>query len=217
MVGHEYYRTHYATLTASKSNMFDPKNHELSGAVTDGSNDSYTTDYNTEGYFGRLQYDYDGKYFVSASYRRDASSRFHPDNRWGNFWSLGGAWIISKEDFFNADWIDMLKIKASYGSQGNDNIGNYLYTNTYTIVNAGGYPASVPNAMGNKNITWETNGNFNAGVDFELFKGRLTGTAEFSSVKRPICCSLSHYLLQWDIHLIMITLVICGTLVPNWN
>ena len=179
MVGHEYYRTHYATLTASKSNMFDPKNHELSGAVTDGSNDSYTTDYNTEGYFGRLQYDYDGKYFVSASYRRDASSRFHPDNRWGNFWSLGGAWIISKEDFFNADWIDMLKIKASYGSQGNDNIGNYLYTNTYTIVNAGGYPASVPNAMGNKNITWETNGNFNAGVDFELFKGRLTGTAEF--------------------------------------
>lgn len=73
----------------------------------------------------------------------------------------------------------MLKIKASYGSQGNDNIGNYLYTNTYTIVNAGGYPASVPNAMGNKNITWETNGNFNAGVDFELFKGRLTGTAEF--------------------------------------
>ena len=179
MLGHESYRYKYYYLYASKSNVFDPTNTELAGAITENGSDSYVTDYNTEGYFARLQYDFAEKYFLSGSYRRDASSRFHPDNRWGNFWSAGAAWIISKEDFFDVDWVDMLKVKASYGSQGNDNIGNYLYVNTYTIVNAGGSPAANPSTMGNKDITWETNGNFNAGFDFELFKGRLSGTVEY--------------------------------------
>ena len=190
MVGHEYYRTRFYDVYASKSNMFDPANHELSGAVTDGSNSSYTTDYNTEGYFGRVQYNYEEKYYASASYRRDASSRFHPDNRWGNFWSAGVAWLISKEKFFenlDLDWVDMIKIKASYGSQGNDNIADAYetprYMNTYNIVNSSGYPAAVPNTLGNKDISWETNGNFNAGFDFEFFKNRLSGTFEFFNRK----------------------------------
>lgn len=179
MLGHEAYRSKFYTLMGSRSNVFDPSNTELSGAITDKGTDSYTTDYNTEGYFSRVQYDYDNKYFASASYRRDASSRFHPDNRWGNFWSAGLAWMINKEDWFDTSWIDMLKLKASYGSQGNDNIGDYRYTNTYTITNSNGYPAAVPNVKGNKDITWETNGNFNAGIDFELFRGRLSGTVEY--------------------------------------
>ena len=179
MLGHEAYRNKYYYLYASKANMFDPTNHELAGAITDNGSNSYTTDYNTEGYFGRVQYDYAEKYFLSGSYRRDASSRFHPDHRWGNFWSAGGAWIISKEDFFDVAWIDMLKIKASYGSQGNDNIGNYRYVNTYTIENSAGNPAATPSTMGNENITWETNGNFNAGVEFELFGQRLNGSVEY--------------------------------------
>ena len=179
MLGHESFRYKYYYLYASKSNSFDPANIELAGAITNVNSSSYIDDYNTEGYFGRVQYDFNEKYFLSASYRRDASSRFHPDNRWGNFWSAGAAWIISKENFFNAEWIDMLKLKASYGSQGNDNIGNYRYVNTYNIVNAGGNPAALPATMGNKDITWETNGNFNAGVDFELFQGRFTGTVEY--------------------------------------
>ena len=179
MLGHESYRSKYYSLYASKSNSFDPTNIELSGAITNVNSDSYTTDYNTEGYFGRVQYDFDEKYFVSGSYRRDASSRFHPDHRWGNFWSAGAAWIISKEDFFDVAWIDLLKLKASYGSQGNDKIGNYLYVNTYNIINSAGHPAAVPAAMGNKDITWETNGNFNAGVEFELFDARLNGSVEY--------------------------------------
>lgn len=183
MLGHESYRYKYYYLYASKSNMFDPNNQELIGAIRDGSANSYTTDYNTEGYFGRMQYDYNEKYFVSASYRRDASSRFHPDNRWGNFWSLGAAWLINKEDFFNVEWINELKLKASYGSQGNDNIGNYRYVTTYEIVNANGNPAAVPNAMGNKDITWETNGNFNVGVDFAILNNRLSGTVEYFNRK----------------------------------
>ena len=179
MLGHESFYYKYYELYASKSNSFDPTNIELAGAITNVNSSSYISDYNTEGYFGRVQYDFDEKYFLSGSYRRDASSRFHPDNRWGNFWSAGAAWIISKESFFNADWVDLLKIKASYGQQGNDNIGNYRYVNTYTIVNSGGSPAALPNTMGNKDITWETNGNFNAGVDFEFFDGRFTGTVEY--------------------------------------
>ena len=179
MLGHESYRSKYYYLYASKSGMFDPNNSELAGAITENGNNSYSSDYNTEGYFGRIQYDYAEKYFLSASYRRDASSRFHPDARWGNFWSAGGAWLINKEDFFDVEWIDLLKLKASYGSQGNDNIGNFRYINTYTIVNSNGNPAALPSTLGNPDITWETNGNFNAGFDFELFKGRLTGTIEY--------------------------------------
>ncbi len=179
MLGHEYYRRMYYYLSATKKNMFDPNNYELAGAITDDGGTSYTTDYNTEGYFGRAMYDYDNRYYVSASYRRDASSRFHPDNRWGDFWSASAAWDISKESWFKATWVDFLKVKASYGEQGNDQIADFLYTTRYDIVNSNGKPAAVPYALGNKDITWETQGNFNVGVDFELLRGRIGGTIEY--------------------------------------
>ena len=179
MLGHEYYRNRYYYLYASKSGMFDPTGVELDGAIKDGSSSSYTSDYNTEGFFGRAMYDYDNRYYVQASYRRDASSRFHPDNRWGDFWSASAAWDICKEDWFNASWVNMLKVKASYGEQGNDQINDFLYMTRYEIVNSNGNPAAIPYSLGNKDITWETQGNFNAGVDFELFNGRLGGTIEF--------------------------------------
>ena len=179
MLGHESFMNKYYTLNGAKQNMFDPSNHELDGSVNEVSQSSYTTMYNTEGYFGRVQYDYDNKYFGSASYRRDASSRFHKDHRWGNFWSAGAAWIISKEEWFYAPYFDLLKLKASYGTQGNDNIGNYRYTDTYEIVNSSGSPAAIPLQMGNPNITWETNRNFNAGIDFEMFSNRFSGSVEY--------------------------------------
>ena len=180
MLGHEYYRTRYYYLTASKNNLFSVFNDELAGAVNTGTMNSYTTDYNVEGWFGRVQYNYDNKYFGSLSYRRDASSRFHPDHRWGNFWSLGGAWIISKEKWFNAPWVDELKFKASYGEQGNDNIGSYLYTDTYSIVPSGGGAGVKPSSTkGNETITWEKNGNFNTGFEFSFFRGRLAGSIEY--------------------------------------
>jgi len=178
LLGHESYKSKYYFLEADRSNMFDPKNFELDGAVTSGESSSYKSEYNNEGWLGRAQYNYEEKYFGSFSIRRDASSRFHPDHRWGTFWSLGGAWIISKEEWFTAPWVNLLKIKASYGEQGNDNIDNYLYTNTYNIVNGSGQPAATPATMGNPNISWEKNGNLNAGVEFELFKSRLNGSVE---------------------------------------
>ena len=180
MVGHEYYRTRYYVLAGSKSNIFSIYNSELDAAIVDGSISSYTTDYNTEGFFGRAQYNYAQKYFGSFSYRRDASSRFDPDNRWGNFWSFGGAWILSKEKWFESSWIDELKLKASYGEQGNDNIGDYLYTDRYSFGNSNGSISLKPSSTkGNRKISWEKGGNLNIGTEFSLWKGRLTGSVEY--------------------------------------
>ena len=181
LLGHENYTAESASLSASKSQMFSMENDELNGAIVDGKTaGSSRSEYNNEGYFLRAQYDYMNRIFVSASYRRDASSRFHPDHRWGNFWSFGGGWLINQESWFpRAPWIDMLKIKASIGSQGNDNIGNYLYTDTYYLSNNEGTPAITFGVKGNENITWETNTNFNAGVDFDFLRGKVSGSVEY--------------------------------------
>ena len=181
LLGHESYFIRGASLSASKSQMFSMENDELNGAVVDGKTAaSSRSEYNNEGYFMRAQYDYMNRIFASVSYRRDASSRFHSDRWWGNFWSLGGGWIINQESWFpRAPWIDMLKVKASIGSQGNDNIGNYLYTNTSSLLNNGGAPAIIFGQPGNKEITWETNTNFNAGVDFDFLRGRVSGSIEY--------------------------------------
>jgi TonB-linked SusC/RagA family outer membrane protein len=180
LIGHETYRNSGVSLSATRSKMFSIHNLELDGAIIDGQSSSSSRGlYNNEGFLSRVQYDYMNKIFVSASYRRDASSKFHPDNRWGNFWSLGGGWIINDEPWFNARWIDMLKLKASVGSQGNDNIGSYLYTDTYQIVNSNGEIATPFAVKGNKDITWETNTNFNAGVDYDFFRGKISGSAEY--------------------------------------
>ena len=181
LLGHETYSTTSVSVGASKSNMFSMANTELNGAVIDGqSASSAKSMYNNEGFFARAQYDYQNRFFVSASYRLDASSRFHPDNRWGSFWSVGGGWLIDKEDWFpKKPWIGMLKLKASIGSQGNDNIGDFLYTDMYSITNSDGEIAIKRATIGNKDITWETNTNINAGADFELFKNRLTGSVEY--------------------------------------
>ena len=180
MLGHEWYDRNVAYLSASKSKMFSQTNKELAGAVVDGQSAySYTSEYNNEGYFVRAQYDDNNTIFLSASFRRDASSRFHPKHRWGNFWSVGAAWIISKEKWFNASWVDMLKLKASYGSQGNDNIGSYLYTDRYDIVPSDGEIAVTFSGKGKEDITWETNRNFNIGTEFTLFHGILDGSVEY--------------------------------------
>lgn len=184
MVGHEYYQKKYYYLSGTKSKLFSYDNEELGGAVVDGAGaHSYIDDYNSEGYFMRAQYDYAGRYFVSGSYRRDASSCFHPDHRWGNFWSVGAAWLLNQENWFDAPWVNMLKLKASYGSQGNDNIGYYLYTDTYSIENNNGEIAVLFGQKGNPNITWETNTNLNIGTEFGFWNNRLSGSVDFFNRK----------------------------------
>ena len=180
LLGHEYYDNRYYLLGAGKNHMFSQSNKELDGAVVDGQNaTSYQTRYNNEGYFGRLQYDFADRYFLSGSFRREASSKFHPDHRWGNFWSAGTAWILTKEDWLNIAGLDELKLKASIGSQGNDDIGSYRYTDVFQIVPSGGEVSTIFSTKGNPEITWETNTNINAGVEFALLDSRVSGSVEY--------------------------------------
>ena len=179
LLGHEYYDYRLSYLGASKSKMFSQDNHELDGAVIDGqAASSYKRRRNNEGYFGRLQYNFEERIFGSASLRRDASSRFHPDYRWGTFWSVGGAWLINKESWFYAPWVQELKIKASIGSQGNDNIGDFRYTDVFDIINSDNKVGTAFYSKGTKDITWETNTNFNIGAEFQLWN-RVTGSIEY--------------------------------------
>ena len=180
LLGHEYYHHAKYLLGAEKDHMFSPENKELDGAVVDKQGaTSYQRHYNNEGFFSRVQYDYADRYFFSASFRRDASSRFHPKHRWGSFWSVGGAWILSKENWFNAPWVDELKFKASIGSQGNDAIGAYRYTDTFDIVPSGGKVSTIFSEKGNEDITWETCTNFNTGFEFSFFNNRISGSLEY--------------------------------------
>ena len=180
MIGHEYYRRKIYGLAGHNNNMFDNSILELSAAVsTNSPATSSVQDYNIEGFFARAQYNFAERYFAQASFRRDASSYFHPDHRWGNFWSVGAAWLMNKENWFNVSWIDELKLKASYGEQGNDRIGAYNYITTYSIDNSNGALALSPLQLGNESISWEKSGEFNAGVEFALFRSRLRGGVEY--------------------------------------
>lgn len=186
LLGHEYYNYKYTYLKASGYNFGIDGATELNQLLNKNSDpESYVNKYNNEGYFFRGMYSYDNKYYGSVSFRRDASSRFAKDHRWGNFWSVGGAWVISNEKFFHADWVDMLKFKASVGSQGNDKVvikntvKEYLYADTYDIINNGDKVAYQWRQKGTEDLTWETNTNLNIGFEFELLKGRLTGSLDY--------------------------------------
>lgn len=182
LFGHENSTSTDEGVSATRSGMFSYfDNQELSGAIKVQDGSSNQSKYNTEGYFFRGMYDYDGKYFAQASYRCDASSNFAPGHRWGSFYSFGGAWILTREKWMESSkgWLDMLKVKASFGQQGNDGIGSNLYRDLYVVRNNNGEVAVTVSSKGNPNITWETNTNVNAGVEFGMFNNRLTGSLEY--------------------------------------
>lgn len=181
LAGHENYSMAYDYLYGGRTGMASYlTNQTLSGAITvEGNGDSHSR-YNNEGWFFRGMYDFDGKYYANASVRADASSRFAKGHQWGAFYSFGGSWIVSREDFMkSARWISMLKAKASFGQVGNDNIGDFRYMDTYTIVNSDGNVGLVQSVVGNVDITWETANSSNMGIEFELFRSRIRGGLEY--------------------------------------
>lgn len=189
LAGYEQYNRTSQDLWGQKDHLFNPLVSELSnGDGTSGTRTSSSTNtYISKGFLARAQYEYGDRYFVSGSYRRDASSRFAPGHQWGNFWSVGGAWLISSEPFMRgANWVDMLKFKVSYGQQGNDNLGSLYpwadqYTHSYNE-ETGEY-SLVLSYKGNEDLTWETSKSFNVGFDFELFHGILNGNVEYFARK----------------------------------
>ncbi|TDS56944.1 SusC/RagA family TonB-linked outer membrane protein [Myroides indicus] len=139
-------------------------------------------EYKMLSFFGNAQYSYDKKYYLSASYRRDGSSRFSDEKRWSDFWSFGASWRAIDEDFiqtYRDKWLSDLLLRASYGAQGNDNVGYYAYQGLYDIYNNLGESGLVASRLATPTLSWETNFNLNIGLDFGLFDNRLTGTVEY--------------------------------------
>lgn len=191
LLGHETTNYRFKYMSLHKVNFLLPDVPVLDLGASYQSSSHFVREYGVEGYLSRINYDYDSRYYVNASFRRDGSSVFHPDNRWGNFFGVGGAWRISQEAFMqDADWLTELKLKASYGEQGNDAIlyagsssvrNYYAYRDQFEVVPSDGALAIQLAYLGNPALTWETNANFNAGFELGIFDNRLQLNAEYFS------------------------------------
>jgi TonB-linked SusC/RagA family outer membrane protein len=161
-------------------------------------------------FFGRANYDYKGKYYVSGTLRRDGSSRFTADNKWGTFYSVSGGWIMKQENFLSdVRWLENLKIRAGYGAIGNQEIGLYAYSDRispYYNYPFGGISNSgyAQTALGNENLKWETSYQYNGGVDAEFWKGAFAVSVDYfykvtedMLVKEPLPPSVGYAEAAW--------------------
>ena len=184
LAAYETYDYTYENFYAYGQNLYREGSWAVNNTIDQRRGYGSETSYALRSYIGRVNYDYMEKYFASASLRTDGSSRFHPDNRWGTFWSASAAWNISSEEFMkDLTWIDFLKLRLSFGQQGNDNVGNYYaYVDQYTMSGADGvFSDGTLSYKGNKDLTWEKSNAFDVALDFELWKGRLSGSIDFYS------------------------------------
>jgi TonB-linked SusC/RagA family outer membrane protein len=171
LIGHENYSYGYDYEYGYKTSEIFPNGYELDNFNTITSLDGSCSGYTLESYLARAKYDYKGKYYVEGSFRRDGSSRFAPENRWGNFWSAGATWIISKEDFLNqVSWIDNLKLRGSYGQVGNDtSCGYYAYMALYSIHQYANHTASYKIQNEARDIVWESANTFSVALEGRMF------------------------------------------------
>lgn len=154
----------------------------LNTSVASSDNVSYYANKETLlSFFGRAEYDYASRYYVNASIRGDGSSLFGANNRWGLFWSASASWNIHNERWMKgaSNWLSMLKLRASYGVNGNNNISSYRAYSIYANTAYNGGSGMLPDQPENQNLSWEKNKTWNVGVDFGFFDNRLTGTVEF--------------------------------------
>jgi TonB-linked SusC/RagA family outer membrane protein len=129
-------------------------------------------------FFGIANYQYGNKYFLKFHLRTDGSSRFGKDTKWGTFYSVGASWVITNENFMKSlSMINLLKLRASYGINGNDRIGNYNQWGLYAPIEYNGVSSMAPSNLGNPDLKWELNKAFNLGLDFGVLQ-RITGTFE---------------------------------------
>ncbi|KAI4362216.1 MULTISPECIES: SusC/RagA family TonB-linked outer membrane protein [Parabacteroides] len=185
LAGHEYYDYEVSSLSATKSGFPFGGIYELAGATTITDASSLKDSYTIESYLFRANYDYMDKYYLSASFRTDGSSRFNKDYRWGKFWSVGANWRMNNEAFLSdVDWLNNLSVKASYGVQGNDNVGTlYAWQSFYDL----GWPnasmsGALVSSLENTNLKWEQNGNLNVGVEAKVFD-RFSASIEWYNRK----------------------------------
>ena len=183
LVGHESFHREYRYQRGFKNQFIVSGINELNNFVNTSTNTGYTREYAIEGYFVRLKYNYADKYYIEGSYRRDGSSRFASDVRWGNFFSVGGSWRIDQEEFMSYNsWINSLKLRASYGEVGNDDTGDFGYQALYETYPNATSPGLRWSTVGNAALTWEVNKTFDVGLDFALLD-RVRGTVEWYNRK----------------------------------
>lgn len=153
---------------------------ELSVGQKPRFNGSTTTESGILSYISFLKYNFNNKYYVDGSFRRDGSSKFGENKRWGNFWSVGFSWRLSEEQFIKEiDWINSLKYRVSYGVTGTDAIDPYKYGDYYSLgANYQGKTGIVHTNLPNSNLGWEQNNSFSTGIDFAFFN-RINGTVEY--------------------------------------
>ena len=181
LAGQEANMYHGESVSATGAGIPDLKGlYQLSNATRDYSVSGGEEDTRMMSWFSRVEYNFDQKYYIFGSVRADGSSRFHPDNRWGTFWSAAGSWRISEEKFMEGTrkWLNDLRLKASYGTTGNDRVATYAYQGTYSISDYNYVEAYNLNRIASAGLKWEKNIQFNVGADFRLF-GRLSGSFEW--------------------------------------
>ena len=179
--GHESYDRKYSEIDALATIETVPGVTEFDNFSNPVRLAGFSTDKTLEGYFVRLNYDFNDKYYVSYSLRRDGSSVFQTDKRWGNFSSVGAAWRIDQEDFMkNVSFINRLKLRSSFGEVGNDDLNDfYLYQARYAITSNAGAPGFNLSDLGNNLVQWETVENFDVALEFAMFDNFLEGSIEY--------------------------------------
>ena len=182
LVGHESQKNKDSYSSVLKRGQIFEGNIELANFVTLGDITGDLRELRREGVFSRFNYGYNNRYFLDLSYRRDASSRFSPKSRWGDFYSAGVSWSLIQEDMFkNLNWLDNLKLRASFGTVGNDGLDTYFeYQALYALGwNNATEPGVIATKLASPDLTWEVNKTFNVGLDFAVVKNRISGTIEY--------------------------------------
>lgn len=181
LAGHENNKEYYNYLYGFKSNQIFEDNDALINFTQITSLYDYLVNYTTESYLSRVRYNYDEKYYGEVSFRRDGSSKFHKDNRWGNFWSIGGSWIITREHFMKAtkDIINDLKLRISYGEVGNDaSVGTYGYMELYSLTQNNNLAAAYKTQNANDKLKWEKTQSIGVALEGTFFN-RLNVSLEY--------------------------------------
>ena len=192
MLGQEYYHFNQQYNYGYGEGIMQMDQFELSSTTTNWAVSSNRIRYALLSMFGKADYNYQNKYYLSTSFRRDGSSRFSKDNRWGTFFSVGGSWRVSKEAFMKptSSWLDNLALRASYGTSGNDKLYKrnsdgstgdeiwYAYQAYYSSDNLYGSSGYRPSTIATPTLKWESNKQFNGAIDFSLLT-RVSGTVEY--------------------------------------
>lgn len=196
LLGHETYEENFNRLGLTKYNIIGNFSPVLDNTSVYIGASNYNTRYVTEGYFSRFVYGLDNKYYVNLSGRYDASSVFHPEARWGAFWSAGGSWLMSKEKFMNeSKVINYAKLSFNYGTTGNDRIlypdgvqsRNFtVYENQYEIGENNGALTQVLKYLGNKNVTWEKAASFDVAYNMGLFNSLNINLGYFRKTSKDL-------------------------------